>query len=77
MTKVYGNKGDARITNLYSFLKKQDADTIIIRTTLCIGGWHDNEFDANAAGYNIYRFQNPEWEAKHQFAGAYMLTKKN
>lgn len=77
MTKVYGNKGDARITNLYSFLKKQDADRIIIRTTYCNGGWHDNEFDANAAGYNISRFLNPEWKAIHQFSEAYLLTKKN
>lgn len=76
MVMVYGNYGDAKIKNLYSFLRKQDADKIVIRTTYCMGGWHDNEFDANAAGYNIYRIRYPEWEAKHEFSEAYELIRK-
>ena len=65
-----------KIGNLYAFLKKQDADQIIIRTTYCTGGQDDNEFDANRAGYNIYRFINPEYVARHEFSECYMLTKK-
>ena len=64
------------IRSLYSYLKNTDADEIIVRTTRVEGGWHDNEFDANAAGFNIVRFQNPEYLAKHQFAECYKLTRK-
>ena len=76
-TMIYGESrnGDKKIDNLRKWLKQQDADRIIIRTTYCKGGWHDNEFDANAAGYSICRIQNPEWEARHEFAEAYLLTK--
>ena len=75
-TKTYGSRGDRKITNLRTFLENQTADRIIIRTTYCSGGWHDNEFDAHRAGFNIRRIQNPEWEAKHEFAEAYLLTRK-
>ena len=64
------------IKNLYSYLKHTTADEIIVRTSLCRGGWHDNEFDANAAGFSISRFQNPEYIAKHQFAECYRLVRK-
>lgn len=64
------------IQNLYSFLKSTTEDEIIIRTTYVKGGWHDNEFDAHAAGFNIYRFTNPEMAARHQFAECYHLIRK-
>lgn len=64
------------IRNLYSYLKRTDKDDIIVRTTLCNGGWHDNEFDAHAAGFDIYRFINPEYEALHQFSECYRLIRK-
>ena len=41
---------NSRIRNLYGYLMKTKADSIIVRTTLVSGGWDDNEFDANAAG---------------------------
>lgn len=64
-----------RIRNLYAYLKRTDADEIIVRTTYVEGGWHDNEFDAQAAGFNIYRFQNPEYAMRHEFAECYRLTR--
>lgn len=64
------------ITNLYSYLKRTAADEIIVRTSRVKGGWHDNEFDANAAGFSISRFQNPEYEARHEFAECYRLVRK-
>ena len=65
-----------RVSNLYKYLKETKADEIIIRTTNVTGGWHDNEFDANAAGFNIYRFINPEYVEKHEFAECYHLVRK-
>lgn len=64
------------IRNLYAYLKATTADEIIIRTSRVTGGWHDNEFDANAAGFNISRFINPEYEARHEFAECYRLTRR-
>lgn len=64
------------IRNLYSYLKKTEADEIIVRTSYVKGGWHDNELDAQLAGFDISIFQNPEYEAKHQFAECYRLTRK-
>lgn len=64
------------IRNLYTYLKNTDADEIIVRTTRCQGGWHDNEFDAHAAGFNISRFINPEYEARHEFAECYRITRR-
>lgn len=64
------------IDNLYSFLKKTDADEIIIRTSRVRGGWHDNESDAMSAGFCIRRFINPEYEARHEFAECYKITRK-
>lgn len=64
------------IANLYSYLKHTTADEIIVRTSRVKGGWHDNEFDANAAGFSISRFQNPEYEARHEFAECYRLVRK-
>lgn len=64
------------IRNLYSFLKRTDLDEIVVRTTHVNGGWHDNEFDAHAAGFDIYRFQNPEMLARHEFAECYHLVRR-
>lgn len=66
---------DKTIGNLYSFLMGTKYDTIIIRTSRVKGGWHDNEFDANCAGFNICRFINPEYEANHTFSQCYKITR--
>lgn len=65
-----------RINNLYGYLMKSKASKIIVRTTLVSGGWHDNEFDAYAAGYSIRRFINPEYRKLNQFAECYELIRK-
>ena len=67
---------NSRIRNLYGYLMKTKADSVIVRTTLVSGGWDDNEFDANAAGFSICRFRNPEYEARHEFAECYRLVRK-
>lgn len=64
------------IRNLYSYLKRTTADEIIVRTSRVKGGWHDNEFDANAAGFSICRFQNPDYLARHEFAECYRIWRK-
>lgn len=64
------------IRNLYKYLKETTEDEIVVRTSYVKGGWHDNEFDANAAGFNIYRFINPELEARHEFAECYKFVRK-
>lgn len=64
------------IQNLYSFLKNTEYDTIIIRTSRVKGGWHDNEDNALFAGFNIWRFQNPEYIANHTFAECYKITRR-
>ena len=64
------------VKDLRTYLQNTEADEIIIRTTHVKGGWHDNEFDANRAGFNITRFINPEYEAKHEFSECYRLTRK-
>ena len=71
---AYTEKSTVR--NLYSYLKATKEDEIIIRTSYVSGGWHDNEFDAHAAGFDIYRFINPEYEALHQFAECYRLIRR-
>jgi hypothetical protein len=73
MKKIIEN---STIRNLYSYLKRTDADEIIVRTTRVEGGWHDNEFDANAAGFSICRFINPEYVENHTFAECYKLTRR-
>ena len=67
---------NGKVRNLYAYLRKTEADEIIIRATHVSGGWHENEFDANAAGFNISRFINPEYEARHEFAECYKLTRR-
>lgn len=65
-----------RIPQLKSYLKQTREDQIIIRTSLVSGGWHDNEFDAHAAGFEISRFQNPKYIARHEYAECYLLTRR-
>ena len=67
---------DTLIANLYQFLKKTDADEIVIRTTYVSGGWYENEAAAHAAGFSICRFINPVYEARHEFAECYRLVRK-
>lgn len=62
-----------KINNLYSYLKNTKENEIIIRTSMVTGGWHDNEFDANAAGFNISRFTNKEMTG---FNECYKITRK-
>lgn len=63
------------ISNLYAYLKATKENEIVVRTSRVKGGWHDNEFDAQAAGFHICRFINPELEARHEFAECYRLTR--
>jgi len=63
------------VSNLRAFLRNTDADEIIGRTTYFSGGWHDNEFDAQCAGFNLCRFINPEYVRNHTFAACYRLTR--
>ena len=64
------------IHNLYAYLRKTTEDEIVVRTSRVKGGWHDNEFDAQQAGFNICRFINPELEARREFSECYRLTRK-
>ena len=64
------------IENLYTYLRKSTEDEIIVRTSRVNGGWHDNEFDANAAGFDICRFTNPVFEAQRTFSECYRLTRR-
>ena len=64
-----------RIPDLYTFLRHTDADEVITRTTYIPGGWHDNEFDANCAGFSICRFINEDYMRNHTFAECYRLTR--
>ena len=62
------------VPDLRTFLRNTGADEIIGRTTYFSGGWHDIEFDANRAGFNILRFINEEYVRNHTFAECYRLT---
>lgn len=65
-----------RIENLYQFLKNTKEDEIVVRTTRVDGDWHDNEFDAHAAGFTISRFISEELEARHEFPECYRIVRK-
>ena len=66
------------IRDLYAYLMATTENEIIVRTThVKTGqGWHDDEFDANQAGFSISRFINPEYVKKHEFAECYYLKRK-
>lgn len=65
-----------RINDLDTFLRKTDADEIIARTTYIPGGWHEAEFAANHAGFQISRFLNEEYLRNHTFAECYRLIRR-
>jgi len=65
-----------RINDLGTFLRKTDADEIIARTTYIPGGWHEAEFAANRAGFQISRFLNEEYLRNHTFAECYRLIRR-
>ncbi len=67
---------EGMVSNLYSYLKQSLHSDIRIRTTHVRGGWHDNEFDAHAAGFQICRYIDKEYEAMHEFSECYRLTRK-
>lgn len=62
-----------KIENLQNFLK--DHDTVIIRTNHINAGWHDVEFEANRAGYGVYRFINEDLPS-NKFQECYKFFKK-
>ena len=64
------------VSDLRTFLRNTEADEIIARTTYFSGGWHDTEFDANRAGFNICRFIKEEYVRNHTFAECYRLTRR-
>ena len=65
-----------RIPDLYAFLRGTDADEIIARTTYIPDGWHDAEFEAHRAGFQISRFINEDYVRNHTFAECYCLTRR-
>ena len=65
-----------RIPDLCAFLRGTDADEIIARTTYIPGGWHEAEFAANRAGFQISRFLNEEYLRNHTFAECYRLIRR-
>ena len=65
-----------RIPDLCAFLRSTDADEIIARTTYIPGGWHDAEFEAHRAGFQISRFINEDYVRNHTFAECYRLTRR-
>ena len=64
-----------KIKSLREYLQNTKEDEIVVQTSFINGGWHDNEFDAEISGFNIYRFINPELEEKHLFPECYRLTR--
>lgn len=61
------------ISNLRTYLQNTKEYEIIIRTSYVKGGWHDNEFDAHRAGFNIYRFINKDLDG---FNECYRITRR-
>lgn len=67
---------DKKINDLKGFLRALQADEIIIRTTRINIGWFDVEFDANLAGFKVYRCKNEAMEARHEFSSCYHFVRK-
>ena len=65
-----------RIPDPGAFLRGRDADEIIARTTYIPGGWHDAEFEAHWAGFQISRFINEDYVRNHTFSECYRLTRR-
>lgn len=74
MKKLYDPK--IKVEDLWKWLKKTEYDEIIIRTTRVAGGWHDNEFDAHHAGFDIFRFNDSEMSRRHEFSECYHLVRR-
>lgn len=66
-----------KVEDLRTFLRNTDLDDILLRTSYVAGGWHDNEFDAHRAGFNIYRTHDQELADRHEFADCYHLVRMN
>lgn len=64
------------VPNLREFLRKTTATEIILRTSRVAGCWHDNEFDAHRAGFDIYRFFDKELDERGEFCECYLLEKR-
>ena len=62
-----------KIASSGAFLRNSSEDEIVIRTSYVQGGWHDIEFDANRAGFNVYRFTCKELEG---FSECYKFIRK-
>ena len=65
-----------RIPDLHAFLQGTDADEIIARTTYIPGGWHDAEFAAHRADFQISRFINEDYVRNHTFSECYRLIRR-
>ena len=65
-----------RINDLGTFLRNTDADEIIARTTYIPGGWHEVEFEAHRAGFQISRFINEDYVRNHTFSECYRLIRR-
>ncbi len=64
---------ERKIANIGAFLRNSLEDEIVIRTSYMDAGWHDIEFDANRAGFNVYRFINKELQG---FNECYRFVRK-
>lgn len=62
--------------DIYSYLKNNKNDSIIVRTTYAGGGWHDVEFDAHQAGFDIYRVNSPDMASRREFSECYLFKRK-
>ena len=63
------------IENVWKFLRATKEDAILVRTSRVGEGWHDVEFDAHAAGFEVYRVIDPEMKARHEFAECYKFIR--
>ena len=56
------------IKNITSYLKNTKENVVIIRSTHVTTGqsFDDNVFDANRAGFDLYRFQNKDLTGFHE-----------
>lgn len=62
--------------DIYSYLKNNKNDSIIVRTTYAGGGWHDVEFDAHLAGFDIYRVNSPDMASRREFSECYLFKRE-
>lgn len=74
--KIYGNKdkGDTKISNIYSWLKKAKEDEIVIRSSYIMSSWDDIKTDAMIAGFEAWR--NPSDSRFTGFNESYTFKRK-